>query len=138
MFTDHRFPGNLKYATSKETILAHFSACGMFELAFPFLPLTWFQSDPPPTVRLPTLKATEPTSKSKGYAFLEFTEKQGLQVALKLHHSELEGRKINVELTAGGGGKSERRLNKVKERNKGLHDQRVRPFRVVATQFAHH
>jgi RNA recognition motif-containing protein len=74
---------------------------------------------------LPTLKATQPTSKSKGYAFLEFTEKKGLQAALKLHHSELEGRKINVELTAGGGGKSEGRLNKVKERNKALHEQRV-------------
>lgn len=32
---------------------------------------------------------------------------------------------INVELTAGGGGKSDSRLTKLKERNKGLYDQRV-------------
>jgi nucleolar protein 6 len=82
-------------------------------------------SDPPPTVRLATPKTAQPTAKSKGYAFLEFTDKKGLQAALRLHHSELDGRKINVELTAGGGGKSEHRLKKVKERNKGLHEQRV-------------
>ena len=32
---------------------------------------------------------------------------------------------INVELTAGGGGKSETRLAKVRERNKALLVQRV-------------
>lgn len=37
----------------------------------------------------------------------------------------LDGRMINVELTAGGGGKSENRLIKVKERNKALFVQRV-------------
>ncbi len=71
------------------------------------------------------------TAKSKGFAFVEFVNKIGLQQALRLHHSELEGRKINVELTAGGGGKSESRLSKLKERNKELHEQRVsRLFRL--------
>ena len=37
----------------------------------------------------------------------------------------LDGRMINVELTAGGGGKSESRLTKVRERNKALLGQRV-------------
>jgi nucleolar protein 6 len=37
----------------------------------------------------------------------------------------LDGRMINVELTAGGGGKSETRLTKVRERNKALLEQRV-------------
>ena len=85
-------------------------------------------TDPPPTVRLMTPKPSpngRPTAKSKGFAFLEFTAKSGLQQALKLHQSQLEGRMINVELTAGGGGKSETRLNKVRERNKELHEQRV-------------
>ena len=84
--------------------------------------------DPPPTVRLMTPKPTangKQTAKSKGFAFLEFQHKSGLQQALKLHHSELQGRMINVELTAGGGGKVERRLAKVKERNKELFEQRV-------------
>ena len=48
--------------------------------------------------------------------------------ALKLHHSAIPGhgdRKINVELTAGGGGnKSEFRLKKIKERNDRLAKQR--------------
>ena len=83
--------------------------------------------DPPPQIRLLTPKTTnKTTTKSKGCAFLEFSHKNALQQALKLHQSELDGRKINVELTAGGGGKSDTRLQKVKERNKGLATQRVR------------
>ena len=88
--------------------------------------------DPPPTVRLPTPKSTQPSSKSKGYAFLQFTDKKPLQQALRLHHSEIEGRKINVELTAGGGGKSEYRVKKLQERNKGLHEQRVPHFQIAS------
>ena len=71
--------------------------------------------------------AGKTVTKSKGFAFLEFTVKTGLQQALKLHHSQLEGRMINVELTAGGGGKSDARLAKVRERNKELHEQRASP-----------
>lgn len=58
-------------------------------------------------------------SKSKGYAFLEFTSASALQHALKLHHSTLGNRKINVELSAGGGGNSAVRKAKIeKARNK--------------------
>ncbi|KAF8481839.1 hypothetical protein DFH94DRAFT_852615 [Russula ochroleuca] len=110
------FIGNLKYTTTREAIQNHFSQC-----------------DPPPTVRLLTLKATRAgattvakSKKSKGCAFLEFTTRPALQAALRLHQSELEGRRINVELTAGGGGKSDARLAKVKARNKLLSAQRTR------------
>ncbi len=65
------------------------------------------------------------TTKSKGCAFLEFTHRNALQQALKLHQSQLDGRLINVELTAGGGGKGETRIQKVRDRNRELHDQRV-------------
>jgi len=104
------FLGNLAYTTKKEAILAHFSVC-----------------DPPPTVRLLTPKprpgvAVRP--KSKGCAFLEFQSKAPLQQALKLHQSMLENRMINVELTAGGGGKSEQRTTKIQGRNKELFSQR--------------
>jgi len=88
-----------------------------------------FREDPPPTIRLLTPKANPGTTqnklKSKGCAFLEFTHRNALQQALKLHQSNLEGRLINVELTAGGGGKSDSRLAKVRERNKALLGQRV-------------
>jgi len=118
--------GNLKYSTTKDAILSHFSSCGEVDLWLDFFTIAhMFVLDPPPTIRLPTPKTAQPSSKSKGYAFLEFTDKKALQQALRLHHSELEGRKINVELTAGGGGKSEHRVKKLHERNKGLHEQRV-------------
>ncbi|KAJ3843876.1 hypothetical protein F5878DRAFT_214514 [Lentinula raphanica] len=102
------FVGNLKYTTSLKSIQEHFSAC-----------------DPPPSVRLLTPKSSAPSNKSKGCAFLEFTHRNALQQALKLHQSKLDGRAINVELTSGGGGKSEARLHKLKERNKKLHEQRT-------------
>lgn len=47
-----------------------------------------------------------------------------------MHQSELDGRRINVELTAGGGGKGDDRLAKVKTRNKLLAAQRVRLFHI--------
>lgn len=85
--------------------------------------------DPPPQIRLLTPKPKSPAStstKSKGCAFLEFTHRNALQQALKLHGSTLDGRRINVELTAGGGGKSEQRVQKVQARNKHLLEERVR------------
>lgn len=99
------FVGNLKYTTPAETIRDHFSKC-----------------DPPPQVRLLTPKM--PVAKSKGCAFLEFSHKNALQQGLKLHGSSLDGRQINVELTAGGGGKSEQRVQKVRARNKQLLEER--------------
>ncbi|KAL0951470.1 hypothetical protein HGRIS_008158 [Hohenbuehelia grisea] len=105
------FVGNLKYTTSLELIQKHFSEC-----------------NPQPTVRLltpkPSAGSARTPNKSKGCAFLEFSQKTGLQQALKLHQSELDGRRINVELTAGGGGKSDKRLTKLRERNKELDEQR--------------
>jgi len=115
------FLGNLKYTTTLESIEAHFAAC-----------------DPPPTVRLlaPKPAANKPPSrpvmKSKGCAFLEFRHRNALQQGLKLHHSSLDGRQINVELTAGGGGKGEARLSKLKERNKELESQRQKQLQKKA------
>lgn len=120
------FIGNLKYTTTHEAIQKHFALC-----------------DPPPTVRLLTPKVTRAASvaaaaksksKSKGCAFLEFSTRHALQAALRLHQSELDGRRINVELTAGGGGKSDARLAKVKERNKQLGAQRTRRLKEATEQ----
>ncbi|KAH9960757.1 hypothetical protein BGW80DRAFT_1182116 [Lactifluus volemus] len=113
------FIGNLKYTTTREAIQNHFAMC-----------------DPPPTVRLLTPKVTRAAAtvtKSKGCAFLEFSTRPALQVALKLHQSELDGRRINVELTAGGGGKGDARLTKVKARNKQLTAQRTRRLTKAGT-----
>ncbi|KAH7107076.1 hypothetical protein BKA62DRAFT_227492 [Auriculariales sp. MPI-PUGE-AT-0066] len=106
------FLGNLKYTTTQEQIAQHFSAC-----------------NPPPNIRLLTPKVVpgqpaKPTIKSRGCAFLEFKSHNTLQQGLKLHNSTLDGRQINVELTAGGGGKSAGRLDKVRQRNKALGQER--------------
>jgi len=85
-------------------------------------------------VRLLTPKLTRPgaaATKSRGCAFLEFSARSALQAALRMHQSELDNRRINVELTAGGGGKGDDRLAKVKTRNKLLAAQRVRPFHIL-------
>ena len=61
---------------------------------------------------------------SKGFAFIEFTSTSALQAALKMHHSVLLNRKINIELSAGGGGNSAQRKSKITASNKKLSDQR--------------
>jgi len=88
-------------------------------------------------VRLLTPKITRTgatIAKSKGCAFLEFSTRPALQAALRLHQSELDGRRINVELTAGGGGKGDTRLTKLKARNKELAAQRTRRSHKAATE----
>jgi len=104
------FVGNLLYTTTRESIQAHFETVCRDII----------------TVRLlnhKTTNAGEP-NKSKGYAFIEFSSSQSLQHALHLHHSQLDGRKINVELTAGGGGSGEKRRNALKARNESLEGER--------------
>ncbi|ORY28487.1 hypothetical protein BCR39DRAFT_482486 [Naematelia encephala] len=105
------FVGNLGFKTTRDAVQNHFK---------PVLTQT-------PSVRLLTTKAT-PTvpAKSRGIAFLEVPTSTDLQACLKLHHSTLDGRRINVELTAGGGGKSEARQGKITERNERVGVQRER------------
>ncbi|CEL53954.1 Nucleolar protein 6 OS=Saccharomyces cerevisiae (strain ATCC 204508 / S288c) GN=NOP6 PE=1 SV=1 [Rhizoctonia solani AG-1 IB] len=108
------FVGNLPYSISKEQILEHFSEC-----------------KPEPSIRLlsPKSRSGKPqtavqAAKSKGCAFLEFSSHSAMQVAIRKHHSELAGRRINVELTAGGGGNSDQRKEKLRTRNHTLNEQR--------------
>lgn len=76
-----------------------------------------FAPHPPTHVRLLTDRLTK---RPKGFAFLEFADSQSLEAALGKHHTKFGGRVINVELTAGGGGKSAARVKKIKERNERL------------------
>jgi nucleolar protein 6 len=96
------FVGNLPYDITDTELLAHFSRAG------------------PDRVRLRS---------DKGIAFLEFDSRQTeiqhkMEVALRMHHSTLRNRKINVELTVGGGGNSSNRLEKIKEKNGKLDVER--------------
>jgi nucleolar protein 6 len=99
------FVGNLPHLPSEDLLLA-------LKSHFPV---------PPTHIRIPTKKGT---AAPQGFAFLEFDSAPALEKALRCHHTLLLKRKINVELTAGGGGKSENRMEKIKKRNEGLEIER--------------
>ncbi|KAG2188889.1 hypothetical protein INT44_004029, partial [Umbelopsis vinacea] len=99
------FVGNLPFDTTKADLEKHFeSAEGLL------------------STRLMTDKDTK---KQKGFAFLEFKDSECLQSALKFHHTLFKRRQINVELTAGGGGKSEARQEKLAVKREKLRTERV-------------
>jgi RNA recognition motif-containing protein len=56
--------------------------------------------------------------KSKGMAFAEFTDPELMYQALSLHHTPLDGRRINVERSVGGRKNSETRKVKLQLRRK--------------------
>jgi hypothetical protein len=92
-----------------------------------------------PAVRLLTEKPTpgaKTPPKSRGIAFLELLNSTEMQACMKLHHSELNQRRINVELTAGGGGKSATRKGKIAERNTRVGEQRGRKAEKEAEEAA--
>ncbi|KAK3695905.1 hypothetical protein LTR37_018260 [Vermiconidia calcicola] len=125
------FVGNLPYDTTDDSLQTHFKKLAPFNLRH--------RTDPK-------------TKKSKGFAFLEFENYDRMKTCLKLyHHSMFDpakadgeivvveeepvrefkkgkkgGRRINVELTAGGGGKTEGRKEKIKQKNVRLDEQRQR------------
>jgi len=73
------------------------------------------------SVRIPAIKEN---NKPKGYAFIEFEDSRTLNKALMLHHTMFQERKINVELTAGGGGPSQVRKKKIETKNENLKKER--------------
>lgn len=96
------FVGNLPYDIKTEELNTHFKNCK------------------PDRFRI---------RQDKGIAFLEFDNdtkeiQKKMESALRMHHSELRSRKINVELTVGGGGNSETRKLKLKEKNEKLDVER--------------
>lgn len=71
--------------------------------------------------------ATDPrTGKSKGFCFVDVPDRQALDKVLMLHHAPVRGRKINVELTAGGGGAGTKRMAKIAKKNAGLEEERAK------------
>ena len=76
---------------------------------------------PPTSIRIPTKKST---NAPQGFAFVEFDTATDLEKALRCHHTIFLGRKINIELTAGGGGRGENRMEKIKKRNETLAEER--------------
>lgn len=99
------FVGNLPYKMTESDIEAHFKNCK------------------PTSIRL---------RGDKGCAFVEYKNedpkesKRLMDIALRLHKSTLGGRKINVELTAGGGGNSKDRVEKIRTKNEKLEQERLK------------
>lgn len=120
------FVGNMSFKSTTDEIQAHFAShCG----EKPTVRLLTTKSDPNKLSKskqksIAKGKASDTTVQSRGCGFVEFQTAQGLQKALGLHHMLFGGRQINVELTAGGGGNSEVRSAKIKEKNKTLNEER--------------
>ena len=93
------FVGNMPFNVNEGDVQQHFSNCGVLSCR---------------------LLRNKNTGVGKGIAFLDFTDSKGFVAALKLNHSLLGGRAINVEPTAGGGGNSTQRLGKIELKKKRL------------------
>lgn len=97
------FVGNLPYDVSQTELVTHFKCCS------------------PDNIRI---------RQDKGIAFLEFSKdhqdiQSKMDLALRMHHLTLRNRKINVELTVGGGGNSEDRIEKIKLKNVKMNEERT-------------
>jgi len=64
------------------------------------------------------------TGEFKGTCFLDLADSHSYEVCLRLHHTKLQDRKINVEPTVGGGGNSETRRKKLKAKTHQITKQR--------------
>ncbi|KPV72137.1 uncharacterized protein RHOBADRAFT_55976 [Rhodotorula graminis WP1] len=113
------FVGNMPYKVTVDEIKEHFKPCG----EVPAVRLLTPKTAPSPSSSS-SATTTPVAPASKGCAFLDFTSATALQSALRLHHSTLSHRKINVELTAGGGGNSAARKLKIDEQRKKLTAER--------------
>lgn len=82
------FVGNMPYDVTDKTLLELFSKVGEVK-----------------EVRM---------RKDRGFAFVEMADAVGHGKALRLHHTQMGARRINVEVTVGGGGNSAKRQTKLK------------------------
>jgi nucleolar protein 6 len=121
------FIGNLPYNTTSAQVHSHFIKI----------------ADGIKSIRLPSDKKT---GKGKGFAFLEFDGFDKMKTCLKLYHHSIfdpsvetedkeakpgqketgKGRRINVDLTVGGGGAGKERKEKIHAKNQKLDEQRER------------
>ncbi|XP_059149889.1 uncharacterized protein LOC131936826 [Physella acuta] len=100
------FIGNLPYDVTREQLEEHFRKTGGIK-----------------SIRIPRDKATD---KGRGFAYMEFDGRISHGIALRLHQTTLGGRKINVEFTSIGGGKSEARKEKLRQKNHKRRNMKMR------------
>ncbi|KAL7569307.1 hypothetical protein ACA910_016850 [Epithemia clementina (nom. ined.)] len=97
------FVGQLSYDTTKDELFRHFQK----ELG-----RDHEVTQETLSIRLLTDKKSK---KSRGVAFVEVSDPELLYACLKLHHTFLQGRRINVERSAGGKTGSEARKSKIQK-----------------------
>lgn len=124
------FVGNMSFQSTTDQIAKHFlSHCG----EAPTVRLLTKKGDSKKLAELSKSKqksiakgrAADPSAPiSKGCAFVEFKTSTALQKALQFHHTVFQGRTINVELTAGGGGAGNGRKEKIRKKNQELEVER--------------
>jgi len=93
------FVGNMPFSVNEAEVVQHFSNCGVLGCR---------------------LLRNKGSAAGKGIAFLDLLDSKSYIAALKLHHSLMGGRQINVEPTAGGGGNSAQRKDKIELKKKRL------------------
>ncbi|EER05209.1 Polyadenylate-binding protein, putative [Perkinsus marinus ATCC 50983] len=105
------FVGNMSYNTTQDA-LKHFFKCVKDELS---------------SIRLLTDKKS---NQSRGCAFVEFSGPGAMKKALAMTGSELNGRKLRIEPSAAGGGKSTKRMQRI-NRNKKVVEREIKKKRKV-------
>jgi RNA recognition motif-containing protein len=98
------FVGQLSYDTTKDSLFQHIRK-----------EIGTEHKVNPSTVKIRLLTDAK-TKKSRGMAFVEVPDPEMLYACLKLHHTFLEGRRLNVERTAGGRKSSDQRKTKIQQR----------------------
>jgi RNA recognition motif. len=96
------FVGNLPFDTTKEDLQSFLKCLGDVEIRMNF----------------------EENGKFKGFCFVECSDNEQFQKLIKMHHLKVKGRKVNIELSAGGGGNSKSRKNRIKEKNQKIQKYR--------------
>ncbi|KAF1992304.1 hypothetical protein K402DRAFT_366404 [Aulographum hederae CBS 113979] len=124
------FVGNLPFTVSKDDLAAHFASVQPKDIRLlEHRADKKFQTDMGGRGKNKTKKIK--AGQSKGYAFMEFDNYDRMKTCLaKFHHTIMgkgkEAREINIELTAGGGGAKSNRMDKIKEKNAKLNEERTR------------
>lgn len=91
---------NLNFETTREDLEAYFGRIGSVK-----------------SVRIPK-------KRRGGFAFVEMVDLESFQKGFQLHNSELQGRKIKVQLSEAGKKKSANKKNIIKQKNRKLAEMR--------------
>lgn len=91
---------NLNFETTKDDLELHFAAAGTVK-----------------SIRIPK-------KRRGGFAFVEMADLGSFQKAFQLHNTELQGRKIKVQISEAGKKKSANKKNIIKQKNRKLAEMR--------------